>query len=58
MEAEGIVVAAETPDVQIVDFVYALNGKDGAGDLFDAHVAGPAFEEDMGGLAQDADAGP
>ncbi len=44
VQAEGVVAAAERPDVQVVNFIDALDGEDGAGDLLDAHFAGAAFE--------------
>lgn len=58
VQAEGVVTAAERPDVEIVNFLDALDGEDGAGDLFDLQFAGTALEEDVGGFAENADAGP
>ena len=58
MEAKRVVVAAERPDVNVVDFLDAVDGENGAGDVFDAQLARAAFEKDVRGFAQDADAGP
>ena len=58
MEAEGVVIAAERPDVNVVDFLNAFDGEDGAGDFFDPELTGTAFEKDVRGFAEDADTGP
>src|SRR5271155_764117 len=58
VEAQSIMAGAKRPDVDVVDFLDALDGEDGAGYFLDAHFSGAAFEKDVGGLAEDADAGP
>jgi len=58
VEAEGVVVSAEGPDMHVMNFEDALDGEHGAGYVFHGAIAGTAFEEDVGGFAEDADAGP
>src|SRR4029077_2068215 len=57
VQAEGMVIAAERPEVHVVDFLDAFDGENGARDFFDAQFAGTAFEKNVRGFAQDADAG-
>jgi len=56
--AHGVVVAAEGPDVDVVNFVDARNGENGAGNFFNLQVLRTAFEQDVGGVTQNANAGP
>jgi len=56
--AHGVVIAAEGPDMNVVNFVDAGNGEDGTSDFFNLQVLRTAFEEDVGGVTQNADAGP
>src|SRR6267154_3710787 len=56
--AHGVVVAAEGPDVNVVNFVDAGDGEDGTSNLFHLQVLRTAFEQDVGGVTQNADAGP
>jgi hypothetical protein len=58
VEAEGVVAVAERPDVDVVNFEDAVDGEDGAGYVFDAAIGWAALEQDVGGFAQDSDAGP
>lgn len=53
-----MVTAAERPEVDVMDFLHALDGKDGASNVFDAQFTGAAFEKNVRGFAEDADAGP
>ena len=56
--AQCVVIAAEGPDVDVVNFLNAGNGEDGARDFFDLDALRAAFEKNVRGSAQDADAGP
>ena len=58
VQAQRVVPAAERPDVDVVNFLHAVDGEHGAGDFLDAHLARAAFQENVGGLAENADAGP
>src|SRR5713101_8257930 len=58
VETEGIVTAAEGPEVNVMDFLHAFDGEDGASDFFQAEFTRTTFEKDVRGFAQDADAGP
>lgn len=58
VQAKRVVTGAEGPDVDIVNFVHALDRKHGAGHIFDAAVVRATFEQNVGGLLKDADAGP
>jgi len=58
VKAESVVSGTQRPDVYVVDFLHALHGEDGASDFFDAHLSGAAFQENVGRLAENADAGP
>src|SRR5260370_33405834 len=42
----------------IVDFLHAFDFQDGPSDVFHAQIKRAAFQKNVGGLAQDADAGP
>ena len=56
--AHSVVIAAEGPDVDVVNFVDAGDGEDGPSDFFNLQVLRTAFEQDVGGVTQNADAGP
>ena len=58
VKAKGVVAAAEGPEVNVVDFLHAFDGEDGAGDFLQAEFTRAAFEKDVRRFAQDADAGP
>lgn len=58
VETKGMVIAAERPDMHVVHFLNPCNRQDGPGHFFDADFARTAFKENVGRLAQDADAGP
>ena len=58
VQAQSVVISAEGPDVDVVNFVDTLDGEHGAGHVFNAAVAGAALQEYVGGFAEDADAGP
>src|SRR5690242_4141883 len=44
--------------MDVVDFLDAFDGEDGAGDFLDPQVVGAALEKKVRRFAQDADAGP
>jgi len=56
--AHGVVVAAEGPNMDIMDFLNARDSEDGTGNFFNLQILRTAFEQDMCGGTQDADAGP
>ncbi len=58
VQAEGIVAAAERPQMHIVDFLDTLDLQDSASHVFDTQIKRAAFQENVRGLAQNADAGP
>src|SRR5689334_15930214 len=58
VKTEGVVAPAEGPEVNVVDFLNALNRQDGARDFLDAQLVRPAFQKNVRGRAQDANAGP
>ena len=58
VEAERVVAAAEGPEVNVMDFLHAFDGEHGASDFFQAQFTRTAFEKDVRGFAQDADARP
>ena len=49
---------ADTPDVQVVYVVDSLDFADGRFQTVEFHAAGRRFEQDVHGLAQDADGRP
>src|SRR5271169_6303040 len=55
MARERVGVAADAPDVQIVDAVDARYGTDAGLDALQLHAAGNAFEQDVQALANDSD---
>jgi len=58
VQAESVVIAAERPDVNVVNFVDAVDGEHSARYIFHAAVLRSTFQEHVRGFAQDADAGP
>jgi hypothetical protein len=58
VEAEGVVVVAERPDVDVVDFEDAFDGEDGASYVFHGAIGRAAFEQDVCGVAENSDGGP
>src|SRR5437016_8167229 len=58
VETEGMVTSAKGPEVNVVDFLHAFDGEDGASDFFQAEFTRATFEKDVRGFAQDANAGP
>ena len=48
VEAEGVVVVAERPDMNVVNFEDAFYGEDGASHVFDGAIGRAAFEQDVG----------
>src|SRR6266568_2060222 len=55
VETKRIVTTAERPKVNIVHFLHAFDGENGAGDIFDAHFMRATFEKEVGRFAQEAD---
>jgi len=55
---ERVAFRADAPDVQVVDVIHALNLANGRFDVIEPHAARSAFQQDVHGLAQDADRGP
>src|SRR5437660_12618320 len=55
---EGVAFRANTPDVQVVDIIDALDLADGGFEAIEFHAARRALEQDVHGLAQDADRRP
>jgi hypothetical protein len=55
---KGLEIGAESPDVDVVNFLDAFDAQNRAGYFFELHAAGQTFEQDVGALAQDAVAGP
>ena len=55
---QGAGVRAEAPDVQVVNVDHALDGFHAGANLGERDAAGRAFEKNIEGLADDADAGP
>ena len=45
--AHGVVVAAQGPDVDVVNFVYTGDCEDGAGNFLDLEILRAAFEQDV-----------
>lgn len=58
VKAEGVMAAAERPEMNIVDLLDAFDSEDGAGHLFDAQLRRTAFEKNVRGLTKNAEAGP
>jgi len=58
VEAERVVAAAEGPEVNVMDFLHAFDGEHGGERLLPSAVHATAFEKDVRGFAQDADARP
>ena len=52
---ERVGAGAERPDVQVVDVEDAVDGLHGVADVGELEIARGAFEEDVEGLADDAD---
>src|SRR5216683_173009 len=52
--AEGIVRAAERPDVDVVHFVHIFDGEYGARHLFHAGALGAALQQDVRGIPQNS----
>ena len=55
---KSVMIAAERPDVDIVNFVNTRDGENGASDFFDFKILRTAFEQDVSRIAKYADAGP
>ncbi len=53
-----VVIAAERPDVHVVNFLHSGNCENGAGDFFDLDILRAPFEQNVGGVAQNPDARP
>ena len=51
VEAESVVVVAERPDVDVVNFEDAVDGEDGASDIFDGAVRRAALKQNVRGIA-------
>ena len=45
-------IGAQRPDVDIVDFLHAIDLQDGAGDLFQINIARQPFEQNVSALAK------
>jgi hypothetical protein len=58
VKTERMVTAAEGPEMHIVHFLHAFDSQYSPGDVFDAQIKRAAFQKNMRGFAQDADAGP
>jgi hypothetical protein len=55
---QGMGLRADAPDVQIMDIIYAAHGAHGAFDQLELQTSRGAFEQDVQGLAHDAEARP
>lgn len=58
VEAESVVVVAEGPDVDVVNFEDSFDCQDRASYIFHGAIRRAAFKQNVCGLAQDPDAGP
>ena len=55
---EGVKIRAQTPDMQVVDIVYAVDSGEGLANFDEGEAAGRALQQDVEGLAHDRDRRP
>src|ERR1700688_683768 len=58
MQAKRVVRVSQRPNMHVVNLLHAGHGEDGARYVFHAHALRTPFQQNVGGLPQNSDAGP